>query len=101
MILLNRLPQNYDSEILIKAVTALDWNKDPSAGALKTIQATIHKHLGESLSSADAAWLLGSLLDRRLIRMEIDPDEVHKPGTSRNFRRRGKYIRVPPRDATH
>jgi hypothetical protein len=96
-----RLPKDYDSDPLIRAVTALDWSKDPSAGAMKIIQATVQERFDESLSTADAVWLLGSLLDRRLIRVQTHPDEADKRRTDAKLRHRSKYFRIAPGDANH
>jgi len=90
------LPQDYDSETLIEVVTTLGWSYDGSAGAVKIIQATVQERFAESLSTADALWVLGSLLDRRLIRMQIHPDDANKHGLEKTLRRRAKYFRIPP-----
>jgi hypothetical protein len=93
---LNRLPQDYTSEILIEAVTTLDWSQDASAGAVKIIQTSVQERFAESISTSDAVWMLGSLLDRRLIRMQIHPDDANKHGLEKKLRRRAKYVRIPP-----
>ena len=94
-----RLPQHYDSGPLVAAITALDWSQDAAAGAAKIIQTTVQERFGESLPTAEAVWLLGSLLNRRLIRMQTHPDDAHKHVPDRTLRR-AKYVRVPPADHT-
>src|SRR4051794_16014767 len=91
-----RLPQDYDSEILILAVTALDWRSDYSEAATRLIQSSITEHYGERLGEEDAVWVLGSLLNRRLIRMQVHPDEVGKSAADAKIRRRARYVRIPP-----
>jgi len=91
-----RLPQDYDSEPLISALTALDWSHDPSVGAVKIIQATVKERFAESLSTSDAVWILGSLLNRLLIRMQTHPNDANKQVPDRKLRRRSKYVQIPP-----
>jgi hypothetical protein len=93
-----RLPQDYTSELLIEAVTTLGWSPDASSGAVKSIQATVQERFAESLSTEDAVWILGSLLDRRLIRMQIHPDDASRHISNRKVRSRIKYVRIPPNE---
>lgn len=97
-----RLPQNYDPELLVVAITALDWSPDASAAAVKLIQAMVRERFAESLSTADAVWILGSLLNRRLIHMQSHPDDATQNAPGRKqLRRRTKYVQIPPDELDH
>jgi hypothetical protein len=89
-----RLPQEYTSETLLEAVTSIGWSQDASAAAVKIIQVTVQERFAESLSTTDAVWILGSLLDRRLIRMQIHPEDASKQVSDRKSRSRAKYVRI-------
>src|SRR4051812_47102749 len=91
-----RQPQDYDPEPLIQAIVALDWNTDHANGAARVIQSTVADRYGEQLGDEDAVWILGSLLNRRLFRMQIHPNEVGKHATDVKVRRRAKFVRIPP-----
>ena len=93
---MNHLPQHYSSERLVAAVTAFDWSTDAASSAIKIIQATVHEWFGEVLTSGDAGWILGSLLDRRLIRSETYPDGRGAGGPKDTFRRRSRYVKLAP-----
>jgi hypothetical protein len=90
-----QLPHDYDPELLIDAVTALDWSAEHPSDAVRAIQAIVQSKFGEELSDDDALQLLGYLLDRRLIRTQIHPDSQELVGWQ-SVRRRAKYVRVPP-----
>ena len=91
-----RLPQDYDSEPLVEAIIANDWSRDHAAAATKIIRALIAERYGERLDNYDAIWLLGSLLNRRLLRAEIHPNDVSPRGSDARQRQRTKYVRIPP-----
>jgi hypothetical protein len=86
--------EDYDPEPLVEAVTALDWSPDHPAQAMRALQATVQKNLGEELSDAEAMKLLGSLLDRRFIQTQMHPGALHLVGRQA-MRRPAKYVRVP------
>lgn len=85
-------PKEYAPEPLIEAVTCLDWNIKHATHAMKAIQETVLKNTGDDLSEADAIKLLGRLVERKLIRTQIDPS-ANVPAT-RWTARKAKYFRV-------
>ena len=96
-----RLPQDYDSAPLVDAITDLDWSRDHARDATRVVQSIILERYGEQLDDEDAAWLLGSLLNRRLIRAQIHPDAgelIPMPGSK--LRPKAKYVKIPPRNAS-
>jgi hypothetical protein len=90
-----RLPQEYPSEPLIEAITALDWRVGHAEAATKVIQLVVAERFGEQLDEEDAVWILGSLLNRRLIRAEFDPEELLTRRGDLKRRPRARYVRIP------
>lgn len=62
--------KEYLPELLIEAVTSLDWNVDHPRLAMKALQDAVLKHTGDHLSEIDALKVLGRLVER-----QIHPDE--------------------------
>jgi hypothetical protein len=89
-----RLPQDYDPEPVVAAVTALDWSTEHPYHAVRAIQAIVRIKFGEKLSEEDSMQFLRYLLDRQFIRTQVQPDESKLTGW-RQTGRAAKYVRVP------
>ena len=90
-----RLPKDYDCEPLVNAIVALNWSPDHAKAATRIIQSMVTDSDGNRFDDDDAVWILGSLLNRRLIRMQVHPDDVAKAAANPKVRRRARYVRIP------